>query len=325
MEENKTTESESLEQDSSLENPSDSTTVKTGSNAAPAETIVVKKSFGDKIRGFISRVNIYLVIFIFLLVIAGVITFIAYLQSKKASPKATTQTQELTPEALKDLSGQEIKVGDPKSLLSIESNAVFSGAVLVRGGLDVAGPIKVGGALSLPGLTVSGTSQFDSIQLNTMTIANDASVQGQLTVQKGLIVSGPGNFAGPLSAPSINIDRLNLSGDIQLNRHIDAGGGVPGISSGTGVGGGGTVSISGTDTAGTVTVNVGSGAPAGVLANITFTNAFGGTPHVVITPVGSGAAGLNYYLSSRTTAGFSISTTNAASPGSFSFDYVAID
>ncbi|MDQ3094329.1 MAG: hypothetical protein M3Q70_04115 [bacterium] len=325
MEEKKPEESESLETtDNSLETP------ETGSSSdasAAVENAYVppKKSGNEKIRSFISNMNVYLVLFIFMLLVAGVITLVAYLQANKESKKANTQISELTPEALEDLSGDEIKVGDPKSLLSVESNAVFSGAVLVRGSLDVAGAIKVGGALSLPGITVSGTSQFDQVQLNTLTVTGSASIQDQLNVQRGLTVSGPGNFAGPISAPSINIDRLNLSGDLQLNRHIDAGGSTPRVSSGSAVGNGGTVSVSGSDTAGTVTINVGSGAPAGVLATVSFAAAFGGVPHVVITPVGSGAAGLNWYIVSRTTTGFSIACLNAPGPGSFSFDFIAID
>ncbi len=54
-------------------------------------------------------------------------------------------------------------------------------------------------------------------------------------------------------------------------------------------------------------------------------NAFTQTPHVVITPVGSNCAGLNYYVN-RTTGGFSIGTTNSANPGTgCAFDYIAID
>lgn len=299
----------------------------TGGQAAPqnAGGEAPKKNTNGKIRNIISNMNLYLVLFIFIVIIAAVISVIAYLQGKKADQKPTTQTQTLTPEKLKELSSNEIKVGDPKSLLTIESNTVFNGATLIRGDLDVAGTIKVGGALSLPGISVSGKSTLDDVTMNQLALSGDATFNGQLTVQKGLTISGPGNFAGPISAPSINIDRINLSGDLQISNHIDAGGSTPRVGGGTALGSGGTVSVSGTDTAGTVGINIGTGAPAGVLANVTFAKAFNGVPHVVITPIGSGAANIGWYVVSRSTTGFSIACTGAPSPSSFSFDFLVID
>jgi hypothetical protein len=155
-------------------------------------------------------------------------------------------------------------------------------------------------------------------------------VQGVLTVQNGLTVNGKASFAGPISAPSITIDALSLTGDLQFGRHIDAGGGTPSASGGGAIGSGGTVTISGTDTAGTVTINVGSGAAAGVLANVTFTSAFNGNPHVVITPIaGLGSGPVNgtgkFYLSARSSSGFTIATSAGLGSGSVSFDYIVID
>ena len=196
---------------------------------------------------------------------------------------------------------------------------MFAGKVLIRDGLDVAGPIKVGGDLSLPGITVSGKSAFDEVQLNSLSIAGDTSIQGTLVVQKGLTVNGQASFSGSLSAPSIITDALSLTGDIQFARHIDAGGGTPSISAGA-VGSGGTVTISGTDTAGTITINIGSGGGTGVLATVTFANGFGGTPHVVISPVN--AAAPNAYVTNRTTSGFSIFSSTQPT---VSFDYIVVD
>lgn len=208
-------------------------------------------------------------------------------------------------------------------MLTVESDSVFTGKVLIREGLDVAGPIKVGGSLSLPGITVSGSSAFDEVTVNTLSISGDATVQGQLSVQQGLTVSGPVTFSGTFSAATFAIETLQVNQNLQINRHIDAGGPTPGVSGGGATGSGGTVTISGTDTAGTVTINVGSGAGTGVLASISFRNNFGGTPHVVISPVGAPAP--NSFISNRTSSGFSISTSSAFSPGSVSFDYIVID
>lgn len=270
--------------------------------------------------------NIYLLLFILLLVISGVVTAVGYQRSKNAADKkVTVSTQPLSQEALDQLKATDVQVGDPKQILSIESNAVFAGTVLVRGGLEVAGAIKVGGPLTLPGITVSGLSNFDQVQVNSLQVANNTTVQGQLVVQKGLSVSGSVSISGALSAATLSIDTLQVNKDLQLNRHIDAGGGTPGKSDSSALGSGGTASISGTDTAGTVNINTGSGTGAGCFVTISFNQKFNATPHIVITPVGSAAANLNYYIN-RVTTSFSICTTNAApSSQSFAFDYIAID
>jgi cytoskeletal protein CcmA (bactofilin family) len=302
-----------------------------GTADAASSTKKPKLSAGSLMSKLASRINIYLLVFILLVVISLIIVFVVVQSSnKEAIRNENVQTQELTQEAIDKLSSNESTVGDPKQLLTVESNAVFSGKVLIREGLDVAGPIKVGGELSLPGITVSGTSQFDEVQVNSLSIAGDTSVQGVLTVEDSLTVNGNATFAGTLSAPSITIDSLQISGDIQINRHIDAGGGTPNVSSGNAVGSGGTVTISGTDTAGTITINVGSSASGGALATVTFSSAFSGNPHVVITPVAALGAGpvsgtQKFYLSSRSATGFTIATSGGLSSGSVSFDYIVID
>lgn len=284
-----------------------------------------KQGFGKRIQGFIAKLNIYLVLFIFIVVLAVGIVLIGIQRNKKAETPTTVNTQTLTAEELKKLTESEQKVGDPKSTLSIESNAIFSGKVLVRDSLDVAGTIKVGGSLSLPGISVSGESSFDQIKANNLNITGNTSIQGQLSVQKGITSSGGASFGGPISAPQLTVQSLQLSGDLTITRHIDAGGGTPGKVDGSALGSGGTVSVSGSDTAGTVTINTGGGPGAGCFVTVNFTQKFSGNPHVVITPVGSSAASLQYYIN-RSSSNFSICTANAPGGGqSFSFDYVAID
>lgn len=294
-------------------------------SVSPSPVVTYKQPFGNRIRNILSRINIYLLLFIFIMVIAVMVLFVSVQRSRKESATDPTAVQVLTPDALKQLNESEAKVGDPKQTLNIESNAVFTGKVLIRDSLDVAGAIKVGGSLTLPGITVSGTSLFDTIQANNLSIAGNTTIQGQLNVQRGLTVAGGASFNGALSAPHLTINTLQLNGDLQINRHVDAGGNTPGKTDGSAVGVGGTASVSGTDTAGTVTVNTGGNPPAGCFITITFAQRFNGTPHIVVTPVGSGAAGLSYYIT-RNTANFSICTTNSAPAGtSFSFDYIAID
>lgn len=321
---------DSLDSVDSLENPdtvveSNTTNGQDASKTDNPNIIKTSKfDFQTYLRSLVNKINIYLLLFVLILVLAGVVLIIAVQSSKNQAKRDETSTQKLTEEALESLAGSDATVGDPKQLLSIESNAVFAGKVLIRDSLDVAGAIKVGGALSLPGITVSGTSQFDQVQLNSLAISGNATIQGSLTVQKSLSVASSGSFAGTLSAPVINTDKLVLNQDLQLNRHIDAGGGTPGVSAGAAIGGGGTVSINGSDTAGTVTVNNGGGSSAGTLVTVSFTVKFNGNPHVVITPVCNGLCNLGSYIINRSSTGFSIGVSSNPG-GSYSFSYLALE
>ncbi len=314
-------EAQSLETTSNTEPQSGSSSA--GSVVTPSSDIKPKKRLN--IQSLISRINIYLLVFILIVVLAAVVVFIGVQRSKKEAVTPTISTQKLTQEELEKLQSTESKVGGAKQTLSIESNAIFTGKVLLRDSLDVAGTLKVGSSLTVPGLNVSGSSTFDQVLANKMSITGDATVQGQLNVQKNLVISGGATFGGQVSAPQLTIQSLQLNGDLTLSRHIDAAGGTPGMSSGSALGSGGTSSVSGTDTAGTLTINTGGGPGAGCFATLTFAQKFNTTPHVVITPVGSGAAGINYYVN-RSSTSFSICTTNSAPAGaSFSFDYIVID
>lgn len=179
--------------------------------------------------------------------------------------------------------------------------------------------------MSLPGITVSGNSSFDEVNINSLQIAGNTTIQQQLTVQGNLAVNGSATFGGTLSAQKLSIQNLAVNGDLQFSGHIDAGGGSPGRSNGSALGSGGTSSVSGTDTAGTVNINTGGGPGAGCFATISFNKAYNITPHVVITPVGSSAASLNYYIN-RSAKSFSICTKNNPPAGkNFAFDYIVID
>lgn len=313
---------------SSNEGPKEGLSLEGGSStdeSTDVKSTEPKKKKGGGIKGLISHLNIYLLTFIFILVLAAGIVLVSIQRNKKTANPTTVTTQTLSADELKKLTENEQKVGDAKSTLSIESNAIFNGKVLVRDSLDVAGTIKVGGSLSLPGISVSGESSFDQIRANNLNITGNTAIQGQLNIQKGLTSSAGATFGGPISAPQLTVGSLQLSGDLQITRHIDAGGGTPSKSDGNSLGSGGTVTVSGTDTAGTVTINTGGGPGAGCFVTVNFSQKFSNTPHVVITPVGSAAASLNYYIN-RSNSNFSVCTANAPGGGqSFSFDYVAID
>lgn len=303
-------------------------------DAAPGST-VTDTTHGAKIkkknpvlRGIVrvTRLNIYLLLFFLALLLAGIITFVSYQKSKvEEGKKDTLLTEPLSQETLDQLKQSDVRVGDPKQILSVESNAIFSGKVLIRDSLEVAGQLKIGGPLNLPGITVSGASAFDQVTINNLDISGNTNIQGQLSVQQGVTIGGNLSVAGSLSASSLTLEGLQLNGDLQLNRHIDAGGGSPGRTNGGALGSGGTTSVSGTDTAGTVNISTGGGSGSGCYITVRFNQSFNSTPHIVITPVGSGGAGLNYYIN-RSSSEFSICTTNGAGGGkSFAFDYIVID
>lgn len=281
------------------------------------------KSFGAKLR---QTINIYLLTFGLLIFIALIITYVAYEKNSQSGGLDPDQSsEEINDDILNQLRNTDVTVGDPKQILTVDANAVFAGTVLIRGGFEVAGQIKSEGQLSASGLNVSGTGTFQNVQTAGLQVAGNGQIQGNLSVQNSLSVSGSVNIGGTLSAGRLNIQSLEIAGDIIIGRHIDASGGNPSKSDGNALGGGGTSSISGTDTAGTVNINTGSGPPAGCFITVNFTQKFNSTPHVVITPVGSGGAGINYYVN-RTASNFSICTTSGAPAGTnIVFDYIAID
>lgn len=273
------------------------------------------------------KFNIYLLLFILVILISVAVTVVLFMKNKTVTQKSDSliNTQTLSEESLKQLANSSVNVGNSKQVLNVESNAIFSGSVLVRSNLEVAGSIKVGGELQLPGITVSGSSRFSNLQADNLAIGSSATVQGVFTAKQGIVASGNSIFDGPLSAASISTNSLQLNGDLVLTHHITAGGPVPGVARGGAVGSGGTVSLSGSDTTGSVIINTGGGPGAGCFATITFARKFNGVPHVTVTPVGSAGAALNYYVN-RSTTEFSICTTNPAPAGqTFGFDYIVLN
>jgi cytoskeletal protein CcmA (bactofilin family) len=269
-----------------------------------------------------TKVNIFLVVFILLIAAAGAVIFVSIKPSKTAT---ITPLGKLSDQQLTALKANSTLIGDPKQTLDIQSNTILEGQVLVRSDLNVAGSIKVGGALSLPSITITGSGNFAQIGVTgALSVGGDTNLQGQLTVSKNLNVTGAANF-GSLSVSSLSVTSLQVKSDFSISKHIITSGGSPGRTGGTALGGGGTVSISGTDTAGSININTGSGPPAGLFVTISFSQRFASTPHVVITPVGSAAGSLQYYIN-RDASGFSIGTVNAPPAGAnFGFDYIVIN
>ena len=269
-----------------------------------------------------NKVNIFLIVFILLIGAGGAVVFVSI---KPAKTVKTTPIGKLTDQQLAALKSNSTLVGDAKQTLDIQSNTVFEGQLLARSDLSVAGSLKVGGNLALPSITISGSGNFAQLGITgPLSVGGDTNLQGGLTVQKNLAVTGSASF-GSLSVSALSVTSLSVKNDFSISKHIVTSGGTPGRSGGTALGSGGTVSISGTDTAGTISINTGGSPPAGLFVTITFTQKFASTPHVVITPVGSAAGSLQYYIN-RDANGFSIGTANAPPSGAnFGFDYIVIN
>ena len=310
------TEGASLENSSS--NVTDATTVKGAAKPEPPKTGGIKQ----RLRKF----NLYLLLFIFVLVVAGVIIAIAYFQSQKASTTATLKTQQLTQNTLNQVASSDTTVGNSQEVLNVVSSAVFAGKVLMRSDLEVAGSLQIGGTVALDDLTVNGTSSLGQVSVSkNLSVTGTAAIQGAATISGSLQVNGTGTFSGALSVPQITTSSLQLNSDLVLTHHITAGGPSPGHSQGPALGSGGTATVGGSDTSGSATINTGGGPSAGCFITITFNQAYNTTPHVLITPVGSAAAGIAYYVN-RSTTSFSICDAGVPSPGeSFSFDYFVVD
>lgn len=275
------------------------------------------------IKRFFRKVNVYLLGFVLIVVVAGAVTLVNYLNSQKAPPQATIANQGLTEDALKQLANTDATVGGTSQTLTIQGNAVIAGQTLMRGNLNVAGNFQTGGSIQAPSLTVSGASNLAETQINSLQVATNTSVQGSTTL-RDLNVSGTSSFSGAMTASQITVTRLILSGNalLQVPGHISFTGPSPSRSINAGVlGNGGSVSISGSDTAGLININTGNNPTAGCFTRITFQQAFAGQPRVIISPVGSAAGQTQYYVD-RDKTGFNVCTVIPAPANQlFSFDY----
>lgn len=300
---------------------SDATTLSTQSSATQ------KAKEPNFLVRFWRHFNIYLTLFVLVIVIASVVVAVLYFKdrSTKVVTPGTINQQNLPADTLQELASNGVQVGDPKQVLNVQSNSVFAGAVLVKGELQVAGGLKIGsGSLLIPEVNVGGSAVINQLQAQTLGVAGQSQIN-ELAVLRNINVNGSGTFNGGVTTPVLNVGKLQLNGDLAINRHIVAGGATPNRSNGNALGGGGTSSLNGSDTAGSISINTGSAPAAGCFLTLTFTSSFTASPHIVVTPVGSAAAGLDYYIN-RSATNFSVCTTSPAPANSaFGFDYHVFD
>lgn len=278
------------------------------------------------IRRFLRAINVYFLIFIIIVIVSIAFTVVNYLNATNETPPPTIAEQELTQEALQQLANSDASVGSPAQTLTIQGNAIIDGQTLMRGNLNVAGNLQTGGSIQGPNLTISGTSNLGTAQINSLQVAQNITTQGNIAINGSLSVAGTSSFGGAMTASQITVTNLILSGNasLQVPNHIHFTGTTPGRTPGNALGSGGSVSINGSDTSGTVNINTGNNTQTGCFANVTFSQRFTTSPRVQITPVDY-AAGLTDYYVTRSVTGFSICTSKPApSNSSFAFDYFVV-
>jgi hypothetical protein len=293
-----------------------------------------KHQLGHWLRGLHKHptVGLFVTIALVLTVMTAIIVLILFIAGYPVvgtllKPSTSTNNQSLSKEQLDQLSKTSATLGGAGQTLVVGANARFSSDVAADKNVNVAGTLNVSGATTLNNLKVNGS--FEPANLNisnnlivagTATLQRSVSISDFLNVGGALTVTGNASIGGNLTVGNLTARNTSLNGPLTLNGHIITSGTAPAVAAGS-VGSGGTVSISGNDQAGTVVISTGGGPASGTLATITFRSPYSTVPHVIISPVGSGSGGLNYYVT-RTSTGFVIGTTNAPGASStFTFDY----
>lgn len=279
------------------------------------------------VKRFFRKVNIYFLIFVLVVVGAGIFMLVTYLNSTKDPTVPNIASQPLTEDALKELANTNVSVGDVSQTLTIQGNAIIAGQTLMRGNLSVAGNIQTGGTITVPKLTVSGDTNLGATQINSLQVATNVAIQGTTTM-RDLNVAGATSFSGTVTASQITVSKLIMSGNavLEIPNHISFTGSSPNrsITSSALLGSGGSISVSGSDTTGTITINTGNApsiASGNCFARITFQQVFTNRPHVIVSPFSVTAGKLQYYVD-RDNTGFSICTINAPDANKqFGFDY----
>lgn len=275
------------------------------------------------IKRFFRKVNVYFLLFVLVVIISGIVVTVNYLNSQKPQQLPDIASQSLSQEALKQLANTDATVGNTSQTLTIQGNTVIAGQTLMRGNLNVAGNIQAGGSMTAPNLTVSGTSNLGTTQVNTLQVAQNTAIQGTTTL-RDLSVSGTTSLSGAVTAAQITVTRLIMSGNavLQVPNHLSFTGATPGRTLNNGVlGNGGSANIGGSDTSGSVTINTGNNPTSGCFLRVNFGQSYTATPRVIISPVGAAAGQVQHYVD-RNTTGFSVCSVNTPPANqTFAFDY----
>jgi hypothetical protein len=266
------------------------------------------------------------------LIILGGYTFFVGSKAKKpvATPKVTKLDQSDLDKLDSFFSGNS--AGKASEVLTISSSSLFNNRVAVNSDMKVTGGLEVDGTTNLGNLNATKTTT-----LGVTNVGGQLTVNGPLTVQnaalfnagasyKGnLAATGNGTFGGSVSAATLSVQSLTVTGSLNLDGHINIGGLNPSASVESAAGSGASASVVGNDAAGTVTINTGS-VPGnlnqgGSFVRVTFHNNYPSVPTIVIAPDGRSSALLQPFLI-KSANWFIIGTSfDAVSHSTYSFDY----
>jgi hypothetical protein len=277
-----------------------------------------------------------------LVINAGIITFVVRGQGD-SDTNAVQGEVSISPGVLNTLGVSRNTVGSAGTELVVNPNSRFNGKVVIGSDMSIGGELKLNskfsaadasltklqaGDTSLQQLNVNGDGTVSTLNLRKdLNVVGSTRLQGPvtvsqlLTVNNNLNVSGSLAVGGTLSARGFQASSLVSDTTLTIGGHVITRGNAPGVGPGNALGNNGTVSISGNDAAGTVAANIGTGAGAGIIANVAFRQQYSSTPHVVVTGVG---AGIGSVYVNRTIGGFSIGVNGPIAPGGYAFDYIVM-
>jgi cytoskeletal protein CcmA (bactofilin family) len=282
-----------------------------------------------------------LAVVVAILAINGVVIWF-FLRSQSKDEDANRDEVTLSAETLENLGVSRNTIGDLGVELTVGPNSDFKGDVKVGGDVNIAGQLSLNskftasdaslaklaaGDTSLQQLNVNGDGTVTNFNLRKdLIVAGLSRFQGPATFSQPLTVNSNAQVAGNLAVGnavtgrSVQAGSLIADSTLRIGGKIVTSGSTPSVAIGTGLGSAGTVSISGNEVAGTVAANAGVGAAGGLIASVTFKNAYSTTPHVVVTPIGN----VGTFWISRSSTGFSIFVGGGLAPGGYAFDYVIV-
>jgi len=281
------------------------------------------------------------VVAVVLAINVGVITF--FLRQPDGAEEVNRSEVTLSTETLDRLGVSKNPVGTRGAELVVGPSARFNGKVTIGSDITIAGKLNLNntfvaqdaslaklqaGDVTLQQLGVNGDATVTNANVRqTLSVAGSTRLQGPVTLSQLLTVNNSINVAGNLaiggvlSARTFQASSLVSDTTLTIGGHVISRGAAPSVSPGGALGSNGTTSISGSDSAGTVAANVGVGASPGIVATVSFRQAYTSTPRVIVTAVGSGPR--NVYVN-RSSTGFSIGVGDAMPPGGWAFDYFVI-
>ena len=273
--------------------------------------------------------------FVGAIVAAGAIFGIyAYLNRAQTTPETAPKVANLDTTNLDNLSKffEGNSAGSASQILTVSSSSLFKNRVGIDSDLKVVGGLQTSGTTALADLTVDKVSTLGVTNIRGALVAagpvsfqSPAQFGAGATFNGNLATTGNGTFGGSLSAGNLNVRDISVAGTFNLAGHISISGQAASAAPGVGAVTGASASVDGNDSAGTVTINTGSGTSAGNnLVTVNFRTPYPRAPKVVITPIGSEAGKLDYYIT-KTASGFTIGTADIPGAGrGFSFDYWVI-